>query len=84
MTTCMLQAKSTLNHLKFMKYYKTITLLILFNMRKTCVGDKDHCIWPCFIVMCRLQQAWTLNYVRVQYVCTLPMAFLDMLRKRDC
>ena len=67
-----------------MKYYKTITILILFNMRKTSVGDKDHCIWPCFIEPCRLQQAWTLNYVRVQYVCNLTMAILDMLRKRDC
>ena len=55
-------------------------------MRKTSVGDKDPCIWPCVIVTCRLQQAWTLNYVRVQYVglCNLTMAFLDMLRKRDC
>ena len=53
-------------------------------MRKTSVGDKDDCIWPCFIVPCRLQQAWTLNYVRVQYVCNLTMAMLDMLRKRDC
>ena len=60
-----------------MKYDKTITFLILFNM-------KDHCIWLCFIVMCRLQQTWTLNYVRVQYVCNLTMGFLDMLRKRDC
>ena len=67
-----------------MKYYKTITLLFLFNMRKTCVGVKDHCIWPCFIVTCRLQQAWTLNYVCVQYVYNLTMALLDMLRRRDC
>ena len=41
-----------------MKYYKTITILILFNIRKTSAGDKDHCIWPCFIATCRLQQAW--------------------------
>ena len=51
-----------------MTYYKTITILILFNMRKTSVGGKDQCIWPC----------------NMQYVCNLTMAFLDMLRKRDC